>query len=372
MSCTPVRASMTRSAMLSLVLAGVSLTAWAQHSVSVPVEIEHSTNPALAVDGSPSVTRYRVSPQYTIENQNGPTQTRFSFGGVIERSSNTDVSDHRADPNLSLGIEQATPTGGLGLRLSFSQASTREVEFAETGVVAVDATQRDIELTGSWTREISDVSRFELGLGFARVSYDTPLYIGSREWTGSVGVSHDLAEDTQAVVRLIAARLDPDQGLPGSSRRGVAVGATTRLSESLGFSGEVGVARTTGLVSRSSPTAAVRLDYEGERLTSALELSRSPTVSGITGAYSVTRVVSWTADYPLSERTSVNVSAIQARSRGDTAVVGTAVWLGARHSISEFWTMEGRLGQLRSRPEAGGSARSSVLALMLTYMHPDF
>lgn len=361
-----------RPALLVVAWAGLPLVSMAQVNVTVPVEIELSSNPALTTDEAIGVTRFRVSPQYTLVGRDGSTQTRFSLGGVLERSSNTSVSNHRSDPNLSYEIERGFPVGSLGLRASLSESSTRAEEFAETGVVASDATQRNMVLDGTWRRDLSDVSRLELGLGAAKVRYDTSSLVGYREVRSSVGGSYDLVDDTQLTARWEGSRLDPDQGTDRSSRRSFAVGLSTRLSEALRFMAEQGTVRTSGLGATRTPSTLLRLEYAGERLTSNLEWSRSTAISGSLAEYIRTRQFGWTVDYAWSERTSFSLAASQSRSEGAGGAVGSNWMAGLRHALDDFWSIEGRLGQLRTRPNAGGKAKSNVAGLVLTYSHPDF
>lgn len=359
-------------ALLMGALVGLPLVSMAQSNVSVPVEIEHSSNPALTTGEAIGVTRFRVSPQYTLVGQGGSTQTRLSLGGVLERSSNTAVSNHRSDPNLSFVIEQVLPVGSLGLSAALSESSTRAEEFAETGAVASDATQRNTELDGTWRRDLSDVSRLELGLGVAKVQYDTSSLVGYREFSSSAGLNYDLTDETQLTARLEGSRLHPDQGIARSSRRGFAVGLATRLSDAFRFVVERGTVRTSGLDSARTPSTLLRLEYVGERLTSTLEWSRSTAISSTLAGYTGTRLLGWTADYAWSERTSINLATSQARSLGAGGAAGSTWMAGLRHSFSDFWSIEGRLGQLRTRPNAGGTATANVAGLILTYSHPDF
>jgi len=368
----PVSVLSPRFACLTVALLGVPGAAMAQHSVVVPLEMHHSSNPALTSDAPVGVVRFRVSPQYTIENQDGANLNRFSFGGVLERSSNTAVSAHRSDPNLSFELQRASPAGDLGLRVALSQASTREEAFSETGVVVSDATQRNVVLAGTLARNLSDVSRVELGLGANEVSYDTPRLVDSREFRSSVRFSRDLREDMQVMARWEGSRLRPDQGVVRSSRNSLGIGLSSRLSEAVRLVAEVGTVRTSGLVSSSDPATLLRLEYTGERLSSTLEWARSSTAFGATGGYAATRVLGWTAEYPLSERTSVNLSAAHTRSQGAGGAAGSNWTAGVRHALGEFWSVEGRLGQLRSRPSTGGSASANLVGLLLTYSHPDF
>ncbi|TNF57180.1 MAG: hypothetical protein EP308_02795 [Burkholderiales bacterium] len=361
-----------RPALLTLVLAGLPLAVMAQHSVSVPVEIEHSSNPALTAVDEVGVTRLRVSPQYTIETQDGADLTRVSFGAVLERSSNTSVSDNRLDPNLSVAVERALPAGAIGMRFSLSESSTRVEEFTETGAVVADATQRNALLEGSWSRELTELSRMELGLGLAQVRYDSALFEGYRELRSSVGFSRDLGEDTRLSATLAASRFNPDDDLQSSSRRSLSVGVATRLSETLSLAAEAGVVRVSAATSESDPTASLRLNHVGERLSTGLEWSRTTAASGSVGGYSASQSLSWTAGYALSERSALNLSASRARSLEPGSAVGISVMLGLRRALSEFWSFEARLGQLQSRPVAGPTARATVAGLVLNYSHPDF
>ncbi len=364
--------TLTLPALLAALATGMPLVSRAQQSVTVPFEIEHNSNPALTANEAVGVTRIRVSPQYTLVKQDGPTQTQFSFGGVLERSSNTAVSSHRSDPNLSFGIEQALPVGSLGLRAALSESSSRQEEFTDTGVVGSDATQRNIVLDGSWRRELSDVSRIDLGLVATRIQYDTPSLIGYREFRTSVGFSHDLQDETQLTARLEGSRLQPGSGAARTSRSSVSIGLASRLTEAFQWVAAIGTERTSGLGSSRSPSSLLRLEYVGERLESTLEWSRSVVASGATGGYVATRQIGWTARYPLSERTTINFASSQTRSSGAGGAVGTTWLAGMRHSFSDFWSIEGRLGQSRTQPNVGGSATSNVGGVVLIYSHPDF
>lgn len=372
MSPRSISSPPARSALFLLALSGIPLLSLAQHSVSVPIEIEHSSNPALTIAEAVGVTRFRVSPQYTIQRRNGPTETRFSFGGVLERSSNTAVSNHRSDPNLSFAVEHVFPTSRVALGLSISESSNRQEEFSETGVVAADATQRNVVLDGAWSRELSNVSRFELGLRAAKVGFDTPTLVGYREVRSSAGVSYDLLEATQVTTRWEVSRLEPAQGAARSSRNGAVVGLSTQLNEAFHFVAETGTVRISGQGSTRTPSTLLRLNYAGERLSSTLEWSRSAAPSGTLGGYTSTRLIGWTMDYAWTERTSISLATSQARSQGEGGAVGSTLLAGLRHSVSEFWAIEARLGQLRTRPNAGGSATSNVVGLVLAYSHPDF
>jgi hypothetical protein len=351
---------------------GVPLASNAQQSVSVPTEIEHSSNPALTSGQAVGVTRFRVAPQYTLTQQNGPTETQFSFGAVFERSSNTAVSNHRSDPNLSWSIEQVLPNGSLGLRAALSESSSRQEEFQETGLVASDATQRNSVLEGTWRRELSDVSRVEMGLGATKVQYDTSSLVGYREYRTFAGLTQDVFDETQLTARWESSRLQPGHGAVHSSRSSLSVGVSTRPSEDYQLVAAAGTERTSGLGSARSPSSLLRLEYSGERVVSTLEWARSVAASGARGGYIGTRQLGWTAQYLLSERTSINLAISQARSQDAGGGVGSTWLAGLRHSLSDFWSVEGRWGQSRTRPNAGGSATSNLVGLMLTFSHPDF
>jgi hypothetical protein len=362
---------MSRST-LFVALTGLPLMSMAQHSVTVPIEIGHNSNPSLATDEAIGVTLFRMSPQYTLARQQGSSQTRFSFGGVLERSSNPAISNHRSDPNVSFEIEPISPVGGIGLRVGLSESSTREEEFTETGAITSDATQRNIVLGSTWRQQLSEFARLELGLGAEKVQYDVTSLVGFREFRAFAGINHDLVDEAQLTARWEGSRLRPDQDAARSSRNRFVVGITNQFSDTFRFVSEIGTQRISGLDSSRSPSALLRLEYVGERLASTFEWSRSSTTSASSGSYTRTRLLGWTASYEWSERTSMNFAIGETRSQGESGAAGSTWSTGLRHELNDFWTIEGRLSQQRTRPNAGGSGTANVVGMILTYSHPDF
>ena len=112
------------------------------------MEVVRVSNPDLAAESRGSVTLYRVHPQYTLQTVQGSSRTELSLGGMIERSSNTDLSANRTLPSVRVLWESSSPVDVFGLRASLEEASTRETEFAEFGRVTRDSTQRTGTLGG--------------------------------------------------------------------------------------------------------------------------------------------------------------------------------------------------------------------------------
>lgn len=354
---------------LILALSGGSL--WAQHAISVPMEVEYNSNPTLTPDGE-SVTRYRVSPQYTLTRESGSTRSVFTFGGVVERSSNTQISDHRADPNIGYELEITAPTSVLTLNATLDEASSRTTEFEETGLVTEDSTVRTGLAGARWVKQLTDQTFLELAGAYARVRYETPLLTGYEQASAESSLGWQPAEGDRYTVMLSTARLNPDTGARHSSRQGLMLGHERRLSPSFRAEVGVGTVKTSGTRVGSDTVGMLLLAYEGERLTSDIEWVREISPSGSLGGYTLSQGLRWGLSYPLSEATTLTSSISRARSLELDGGDGQIFALGMRTELSPFWSMTFRVERARASFASGVTARGNAVGIGLVYAHPNF
>lgn len=361
----------SRFVVSALGLAFFSGTLWAQHAISVPMEVEYNSNPTLTPDGE-SVTRYRVSPQYTLTREGGSTRSVFTFGGVIERSSNTQVSDHRADPNVGYELEITAPTSVLTLNATLDEASSRTTEFEETGLVTADSTVRTGLAGARWVRQLTEQTDLQLAGAYARVRYDTPLLTGYEQASAESSLGWLPEEGNRYAITLSTARLNPDTSARHSSRQGLMLNHERRLSPTFRAEVGVGTAKTSGSRVGRDTVGMVLLAYEGERLTSDVEWVREISPSGSLGGYTLSQGLRWGLSYPLSESTTLTSSISRARSLELDGGDGQIVALGMRTELSPFWSITFRVERARATFASGVTARGNAVGIGLVYAHPNF
>lgn len=358
---------LTIPALLSLAAA----PALAQHAITVATEVEHNSNPTLTPNGE-SVVRYRVAPQYTLTRESGRTRSVLALGGVVERSSNVRVSDHRSDPNISYELEVSAPTSTLTLNASLEESSSRTTEFLETGLVTEDATVRTGLAGARWATQFNEQTSLDLFGGHSKVRYDTPLLVGYAETSAEAALGWTPADGSRYALMLSGARLNPDNDAQNSRRQGLMVSHERQLSPTL--SAEVGVGRvkTSGGRVGTDTVGTLRLAFEGERLSSDIEWLREISPSGSVGGYTLSQGLRWGLGYPLSESTTLTTSLTRARSLELDGGDGQVVSLGMRSELTQFWAFTARLERARATFASGERASGTAIGVGLIYTHPNF
>ncbi|MDO8903160.1 hypothetical protein [Hydrogenophaga sp.] len=345
--------------------------AFAQNAITVPIEVEHNSNPSLVPDGD-SAIRYRVSPRYTMTRQDGPTRSVFSLGGVVERSSNTRVSANRADPNIGYLHEVTSPTSVLTLNASLEKTSSRTAEFEETGLVTEDGTLQTGLLGARWVGQLTDRTEVELAAGYADLRYDLPLLIGYTEVNAEGIHRWQLSEGNRLEVVGTVARLNPKNDVQRSSRQGIVLGYETVLNPSVTLGANLGAVRSTGVRRGNDAVGGVQVTYEGERLGSELAWARSVAPSGTIGGYALSQSFTWGLSYAVSESTTLTSGVARTRALDIDGGSGSSVSVGLRSELTPHWSMNMRLEQLRATTGSGVRARSTAVGVGFVYSHPDF
>lgn len=376
----------------ALSLAGSA--AIAQNSLTVPMEVVRVSNPNLvpkgglddggadgeSADQRGSVTLLRIHPEYTLRSVRDGSRTELTLGGMIERSSNSDLSAHRSLPSVSVLWEGSSPTGVFGLRASLMEESTRETEFADFGRVTLDSTQRTGALGANWAKDLTSNTALELEAVYARVRYDTPLMRDYNETRMGAAHHWQRSADTRYSVTAVAARMRQDSRaapLPEddgrASRTGIGLAYETRLSEGIDLAASAGVARTSAPRRKTHSVGGLRLSHEGERIGYTLAWSRDVSASGLSDGYVLAETTETSLTYPFTANTSLSIGAEHARSLEVGREAGTTVFARVRSELTPFWALTMGLEHRRVRPFGGGpNARGHSVAVGLVYSHPDF
>ena len=166
------------AAIMMMPFAGVVSAANWQSSVVVPTTVEYDSNPLLLTSKEKGVTRTIIAPDYNLIGQFDRDQLRLGLGMNLLRSSDRSVVDDREDPNLSLGWQRETETGGFGLLAQYTESSTLSGTVLDTGVVTTDGTQKMSSLTANWSSAVTESSTLANELRYNHARYDITTLTG--------------------------------------------------------------------------------------------------------------------------------------------------------------------------------------------------
>lgn len=358
---------------LGLLLPGAAQAGRFEHGLSAGLTAEYDSNPALSAAAN-GVWRLSATPAYSLKRAVGADEWDARLGLRVERSSNAAVSAGREDPSLNLSWRRATPTGGFGLSLGYEEASTRVTEFQDTGLVAADGSRVSQSLAGNWSLALDERRSLALNASHSAVSYRGGTLTDYRSLGAGLTYSVAWDERTEPYLRLSASRHEPAAGAASNSYDFLA-GLRLSRSERLNLDLAAGLNRTEAAGASSSRggwQGSVKLDYALDPLSGfGLDLGRSVASSGGGGfAESDQLAVHWSR--ALAERDTLGADLSWRKSRtltaGDTRQLG--LW-GSR-ALGDLWSL--RLSYQFRQREGGGVAAASgqVLALTLSYAHPDF
>ena len=350
----------------------VGLPAMAQNMLTAPVEVVRVSNPDLAAESRGSVTFIRFHPQYTLRSVHGSSRTELSLGGMIERSSNTDLSANRTLPSVRALWESSSPIDVFALRASLEESSTRETEFAEFGRVTLDSTQRTGTLGGTWTRNLTLGSSLELAMSHARVSYDTPPLVDYSETLGSMAYRFESSAVSRYSLSASASRLKPSGGGESASRGELGVGYEVDLSEAVTLNASAGAVRIAAAGNKTDPVGDLRLTYTGERIGYAVAWSREVSAVGSLGGYTRSENFDASMTYPFSIDTSLSLGFENARSLEADRDTGALAYARTRTALSRFWAFTMGFEHRRAKSGGGPTARGNSVVVGLVYSHPDF
>lgn len=350
----------------------VWLPALAQNTLTVPMEVVRVSNPDLAAESRGNVTLYRLHPQYTLRSVEGTSRTELSLGGMIERSSNTDLSASRTLPSVAVLWESARPVDVFQLRASLEEASTRETEFAEFGRVTRDSTQRNGTLGSTWTKSLTPGSTLELAASHLRVSYDTPLLVDYTETLASVAYRFDSSPVARYSLSGSASRLNPSGDFESGSRVELGLGYELHVRENVTLNASAGAVHTSTPQSDTEPVGALRLNYAGERGGYMVGWSREVSAGGTLGGYERSERLEASWSYPFTLNTSMSLGVAHARSLETDGEAGATAYARIRSELTRFWAFTMGLEHRRSKPASGPTARGNMVSFGLVYAHPDF
>jgi hypothetical protein len=344
---------------------------FAQNTLTVPSEVVHTSNPGLSPDNRGSVTLLRTSPQYTILREDAGVLTEFVFGGLIERSSDTNRSANRSLPRAGVRWQNAGPLSTLELRASLEEESTRTTEFADFGRVTLDSTARTGLLGARWERELSATSSLELSTSYRRVNYDTASFVDFDETQGEAVYAFQAGVNARYSLAANVGHLNFAGPQRSASLAGLRLGYERNLSENLTLNAVAGAVRTNLPRSQSHAVGSLRLENVGERLGYAVAWSRDVRASSL-GGYERFTALEASMTYPLTANTMLSLGAGRVQSLGASDDAGTNAFARVRTELSRYWSLTTGVEFRHASPASGPSARGHSVAVGLVYENPNF
>ncbi|MFJ4345132.1 hypothetical protein [Pseudomonas sp. NPDC089401] len=352
----------------------VSAANW-QSSVVVPTTVEYDSNPLLLTSKEKGVMRTIIDPDVKLTGQFDQDQLLLGLGLRVLHSSDRSVVDNREDPNVRLGWQRATETGGFGLLAKYVESSTLSGAVQQTGVVsAVDGTQKMSTLTGNWSSAISERSTLANELNYNHARYDSATFTDYDEYSNNFTWTYAWSERTDLITGFEARRYDPritsTTTAVATNSYVPSLGIKHRFSEQWEADAHIGVNKTSGSGGGQRGEGGASLYYRGQRTDASVTALRS-TVASAEGGFTQVDRVSGVWSYTLSELNRVGAEASWLDSKGETPNTLYTYGVWASREISPALDLRLSL-QYKERQQKGlPDADATIAGLTLTYRYPD-
>jgi hypothetical protein len=347
--------------------------------VTVPVEVEHDSNPGLAVRNPQSTTWLRVRPSVSMTQVRGTEEYVLEGGVNAEKSSNSAVAKDRVDPRLRGLWRHAGELNTGQAEVLLDRRSFRALDIREPLPTGVDGSRTLMSLSGSWTREVTERTSVTTSVRQAWERYSVNTTPDFRDTSGSVRVSHQADErrtwyaGVNGQVHRSDVAQDPVLGRVGGIRSRVAgtfVGVSQQFSERFRADANAGAVRFSQPRTLTDWQGALRTEYTGERWQASLDLSRAPGVSSTLGGLEVTNAVRAGVRYAVNPLTHVdfNVGHSKGQSIDSKRTLASLAFV---RQLSPAWELTARATRHHVRT-LSGPAKANLVALVLVYNAPGF
>ncbi|AXM94951.1 hypothetical protein ACU5P1_13240 [Pseudomonas plecoglossicida] len=353
-------------------LAGVVNAANWQSTVVVPTTVEYDSNPLLLTSEEKGVTRTIIAPDYNLIGQFDRDQLRLGLGMHLLRSSDRSVVDDREDPNLSLGWQRQTETGGFGLLAQYNESSTLSGTVLDTGVVTTDGTQKMSSLTANWSSAVTERSTLANETRYNHARYDIDTLTGYDEYSNYSSWTYAWSERTDLITGLEARRYEPQDTTTAIASNSYvpSLGIKHLFSERLEGAAHIGVNKTTGSGGGRRGEGGASLFYRGARAEASLSADRS-TVASAEGGFAELDMVRGGWSYLVTETSRVGVEATWQDAKGETPNTLQTYSVWASRELSRAWDMRFSLMYKERQQDGLPDAEATIVGMTLTYRYPD-
>ena len=351
-------------------------TGWAdtwQQGVSAQVSTEYETNPVMSAANPGSVWRAVFSPSYALMTKVGESSLKAGLAAQIARASNKTLSPDRDSPSAYLNWSRPSEAGDFGLSTRFARMATRDTGGVDaTGNVPVNSTSTSRNLSGNWSKEMSERSTLSADAAYDGVSYSGGgTYTDYSSRSGGLTYGYIWNEKITTSLRLGGNKYRPANGDPTTSR----VEATLSMNwktEYLDWTVQGGKSRVTG--ASSNTQGSVTAHYTGQRTQLTLDAGRAVSSSGL-GAYSKADHVKGGWSYVLSEYSSTGIDLERRKNYPSASIsastsTSSGIWLD--HNLTALWRMRAYFSRRNNEGNGFVSASSNLLGLSISYNNIDF
>ena len=343
---------------------------------SLPLGVEHDSNPTLAENNKQSIWLYTASPTYTISALENQNRWYGALGVRLQRSSDKNISIDREDPSLVAGWERQLEKGNFKLVGNYNQSSTRATELRTTGLVNQDVTATTKSLAADWTRLLTERLSLALGAGLLKNSYDAPGFTAYTTKSIDSSLNYQVNEKLATFVSAgyVKYKSDSQGGLVASNTQNsqntqnYLLGITYLLSPQLDFSIAIGVNRTSSAGSGRVGSASFNYIADRHKINGAV--GRSVAASGI-GDFQESDSYSLGYSYMLSDISEVGTTF--SYQKNNSLNTNETMFLNGFYSrsLSDRWALRLSL-DLRKQKTETQTANGEVAGLTLIYNTPEF
>ena len=344
-----------------------------QHAVKSSISAEYDTNPIMSPTNSVSVWRALFEPGYALSGSMGDSVITAGLAVQMARSSNKILSPDRDSPTISFNWLRPSEAGAFGISTRYSELATRDSGGVDaTGRVPESSTRTLRNLSGTWSKELSEYSTLSADTAYEKISYKGGgTYTDYSNRSGGLEVDYASSEQITSFFRVSGNKYMPAGGGPTSSNVGATLGVNWKF-EYWDWTIQAGKVRIVG--GNSDTQGSIAAHYTGQLAQVTLDAGRSFSPSGFGGFIKAVQArVSWS--YALSEYTNTGVD-LERQKTFATAMSGggtnasSGVWID--HNLTSLWKVR---TYLRHRTSQGGwleSASSNMLGLSFAYDNTDF
>ena len=336
---------------------------------SVPMGVEHDTNPIMSSTDRQSIWRYIATPRYSISAVSDRNRWYSDVSLRLERSSDKRLSVDREDPNVVVGWERDSERDRFSLIGRYNKASTRFTEFDETGLVVNDASSSTRSVAANWSRLLTEKLNFSLGGQYLKTSYSGGNFTGYSTKSLNSTLTYDLNERVRPFIQLGLTDFNPDgQGRRNTKSQNYLVGAHVDISSRLNVSASAGINHLSSV--GNARIANTNFNYLGERYSLRGSLERSVSASSI-GNFQESDRLSLGYNYDLSDksRLGADFSWRKNNSLNDSETKQLSGFYS--RDLTEFWQMR-LLLQTRNLKSTNRNANGNVAGITFTYNIPEF
>lgn len=335
------------------------------HSFFVEAGTRYHDNLNFVESDRESIFLHTVIPQYELSAEDGINKWTGLIGFTLQRSSNTDVFDHRRDPNASIGWSRQLENGLFEINAQYSQFSSRITQFSDTGRAVNDSTNIDKNLAAVWERSLTNRLLFRLNGEYAKTKFEdeTSLTDFNNRMAG-VGLEYKINEKVTPFVLFRENRFSTT-AQPTIDYREYQAGAIYTISPSFIITAGAGITKLES--GQRESTGALGIIYERPRSQTAVDFSRAFLPTGI-GGLQFSNIFEVSHMYALSQKSRVNLALVTNDTNDEINVFNSQSITGRyAYDIDARWVLGMDIIYQNIKQQATPSVSNTSVGLTFIY-----